>query len=250
MRIIAQVLDGTYGKSAVGVRACLARVNGDDWTKVAEAETDRHGRIEDWDSWHLERGLYRIVFDSDSYFSRLGATTAYPEVAVIFRMQNESVTFQVQLTVAPYSYSTYFGTMEAQSGSLRSPWPSLGAPHRASASIHLRLHFRSKGSGHHPPQPDEQLRARLPFSRAFRGKSGRELASAPSSYGPDRRYYTAALWRIPGKAYDGRRLRWSAAQLGQGDVQDPGDHLWWPEFRLRAVRPEDDRGAARAGRLE
>ena len=114
MRIIAQVLDGTYGKSAVGVRACLARANGDDWTKVAEAETDRHGRIEDWDSWHLERGLYRIVFDSDSYFSRLGATTAYPEVAVIFRLQSEPVTFQVQLTVAPYSYSTYFGTVEAQ----------------------------------------------------------------------------------------------------------------------------------------
>ena len=112
------MLDGTYGKSAVGVRACLARANGDDWTKVAEAETDRHGRIEDWDSWHLERGLYRIVFDSDSYFSRLGATTAYPEVVVIFRVQDESVTFQVQLTVAPYSYSTYFGTREAQSGTL------------------------------------------------------------------------------------------------------------------------------------
>jgi 5-hydroxyisourate hydrolase len=118
MRIVAQVLDGTYGKSAVGVRACLARANGDGWTDVAEAETNRNGCIEDWDSWHLERGLYRIVFDSDSYFSGLGATTAYPEVTVIFRMQDESVTFQVQLTVAPYSYSTYFGTMEAQSGSL------------------------------------------------------------------------------------------------------------------------------------
>jgi 5-hydroxyisourate hydrolase-like protein (transthyretin family) len=32
-------------------------------------------------------------------------------------MQNETVTFQVQLTVAPHAYSTYFGTMEAPLGS-------------------------------------------------------------------------------------------------------------------------------------
>jgi 5-hydroxyisourate hydrolase len=117
MRIVTQVLDGTYGKSAVGVRAFLARASSNGWATVAEAETNRDGRIEDWDSWHLERGLYRIVFDSDSYFSGLGATTAYPEVTVIFRMHNESVKFQVQVTLSPYSYSTYFGTMDGHSES-------------------------------------------------------------------------------------------------------------------------------------
>ncbi len=116
MRIIAQVLDGTYGKSAVGVRAGLARANGNGWTTVAEAVTNRDGCIEDWDSWYLERGLYRIVFDSDSYFAGLGATSAYPEVAVIFRMLDESMAFQVQVTLAPYSYSTYFGSIDSQSG--------------------------------------------------------------------------------------------------------------------------------------
>jgi 5-hydroxyisourate hydrolase len=114
VKIIAQVLDGTYGKPAVGVRAFLSRSSGDSWVTVAEAETSLHGCIEDWDTWHLERGLYRIVFDSDSYFAGLGANSAYPEVTVIFRMLNESVTFQVQVTMAPYSYSTYFGTVDAQ----------------------------------------------------------------------------------------------------------------------------------------
>jgi 5-hydroxyisourate hydrolase len=116
MKIVTQVLDGTYGKSAVGVRACLARANGKGWATVAEAETNQEGCIEDWDSWHLERGLYRILFDSDSYFAGLGATTAYPEIAVIFRMQDESVTFHVQVTLAPYSYSTYFGTVDGRLG--------------------------------------------------------------------------------------------------------------------------------------
>jgi len=119
MKIIAQVLDGIYGKCAVGVRACLARANASGWVTVGEAETSYKGRIDDWDSSHLQRGLYRIVFDSDSYFAGLGATTAYPEVAVTFRMQNASAAFQVQVTLTPYSYSTYFGIAEGNDGNSR-----------------------------------------------------------------------------------------------------------------------------------
>jgi 5-hydroxyisourate hydrolase len=114
MLIVAQVLDGTYGKPAVGVRATLARAHADDWSSVAKAETNRDGFIEDWDSHHLDRGLYRIVFDSDSYFAALGSTTACPEVVVVFRVRNESAAFQVQVTLAPHSYSTYFGITDAQ----------------------------------------------------------------------------------------------------------------------------------------
>lgn len=112
MKIIAQVLDGSNGKPAVGVRARLARANGDDWITVAEAETGRDGYIQEWDSWRLERGLYRMAFDSDSYFAALGITTAYPEVSVLFRMQDEFLAFQVQVTLAPYSYAIYFGTTD------------------------------------------------------------------------------------------------------------------------------------------
>lgn len=115
MRIIAQVLDGTYGKSAVGVRACLARAADNGWSIVTQAETNADGYIENQESWRLERGLYRIVFDSDSYFAGLGARTAYPEVVVLFRMEDDSAAFQVQVTLAPYSYSTYFGTLDPQS---------------------------------------------------------------------------------------------------------------------------------------
>jgi len=117
MRIFTRVLDGTYGKSAEGVRASLARACDNGWTTVADAETDRDGRIAEWDSRYLERGLYRIVFDSDSYFASRGAVAAYPEVVVIFRMQRGVHFFQVQVTLAPYSYSTYFGTMDVRPGS-------------------------------------------------------------------------------------------------------------------------------------
>jgi 5-hydroxyisourate hydrolase len=112
MRIAAQVVDSTYGQCAAGVRARLERVSDDEWIKVADAETGGDGRIEDWDSWRLERGVYRIVFDSDSYFAGFGASTAYPEVVVIFRMRSDSENCQVQVALSPYSYSTYFGTID------------------------------------------------------------------------------------------------------------------------------------------
>jgi 5-hydroxyisourate hydrolase len=113
MKIVAQVLDSTYGKSAAGVHARLFRADGTRWTMVAEADTNRDGCIEDWHSWRLDRGLYRIVFDSDSYFAGLGTTPAYPEIVVMFRMQDESYAFQVQVTLAPCSYSAYFGTLDS-----------------------------------------------------------------------------------------------------------------------------------------
>jgi 5-hydroxyisourate hydrolase len=112
MNIVTQVLDSMYGQAAIGVHARLSRAVGDAWTEVAEADTNIDGRIEHWDSWRLERGVYRIVFDSDSYFAGLGATAAYPEVVVIFRVQDELHGLQVQVRLAPYSYSTFFGTLD------------------------------------------------------------------------------------------------------------------------------------------
>ena len=114
MRIYAQVLDGNYGKPAAGVWTHLARAKGSAWQTVAAAVTNDDGRVEEWHNRQLESGLYRIAFGTDTYFAELGARTAYPEIVVIFRTDNESPAFHMQVTVAPYSYSAYFGTMEAR----------------------------------------------------------------------------------------------------------------------------------------
>jgi 5-hydroxyisourate hydrolase len=121
IRIVAQVRDGSYGQNAAGVHASLAHASGADWATIAEAETRDDGCIEDWDTWHLERGLYRIVFDSGGYFAGLGVTTSYPEVAVVFRTCTMFAIFQVQVTLAPYSYSTYFGTLDGRPEGARLP---------------------------------------------------------------------------------------------------------------------------------
>jgi 5-hydroxyisourate hydrolase len=108
MKIIAQVLDGTYGKSAAGIRASLERATTDGWAEVAKTETGSDGCIADWDDISLEQGVYRMIFDSDGYFAGLGSATAYPEVPVIFRVPNELHGCRVQVVLSPYCYSTYF----------------------------------------------------------------------------------------------------------------------------------------------
>jgi len=109
MRIAAQVLDGTYGRAADGIRVYLERSDENGWSQVSDARTDSDGRVTEWVQRKLGCGLYRITFDTDNYFAGLGASTAYPEVPVVFRLQNDADLCQLQVTLSPYSYSTHFG---------------------------------------------------------------------------------------------------------------------------------------------
>ncbi|WP_067182540.1 hydroxyisourate hydrolase [Microtetraspora niveoalba] len=110
MWITAQALDSMYGRPAAGVRALLERAEDPGWRAVASAETDSDGDILEWQGANFERGLYRLVFDSDHYFAGLGISAAYPEIAVMFRVLDEAESYKIQVTLSPYSYSTYFGT--------------------------------------------------------------------------------------------------------------------------------------------
>lgn len=110
MSVSAQTLDVVYGRSAAGVRTRLERFAAGGWQILSHAETDADGQVLDWLEDKLEPGDYRIVLDSDSYFASLGVNAAYPEVIVLFRMQDETENCQIQVLLAPYSYSMFFGT--------------------------------------------------------------------------------------------------------------------------------------------
>jgi 5-hydroxyisourate hydrolase len=109
MRIDAIIVDGSYGKPAAKIGVRLERaIRGDNWTVVHEAEAGEDGSVYDMCPQRLDRGLYRIVLSSDSYFARLGLNTAYPEVIVTFRLPDDPCHFQVNAILTPYSYSVYF----------------------------------------------------------------------------------------------------------------------------------------------
>jgi 5-hydroxyisourate hydrolase len=110
VQVIVQVLDSTYGQAVAGVHARLSRWRGDGWTKVASAESDYAGCIDGWGGHRLEPGLYRIVFESDDYFSTLGINSAYPSLSIVFRIRSEFDVRQVRVVIAPCGYSIYLGT--------------------------------------------------------------------------------------------------------------------------------------------
>lgn len=115
MSISAQVVDDVYGRPAAGVQVRLERQDPDvgrdpgDWLPVDHAETDGDGHIHGWTADRFGRGLYQLVFDSNAYFATLGLSTAYQEVSVVVRLSGESDGCQLQIRLAPYSYSMYFG---------------------------------------------------------------------------------------------------------------------------------------------
>jgi 5-hydroxyisourate hydrolase len=109
MRVTAQALDGIYGRPAAGLRARLEQSVDGRWSGVAEAETDTYGNIVNFADGALTRGPYRIVFDSDRYYSALGVGAAYPQITVVFRVRTEPHTCQIQVLMTPCSYSLYFG---------------------------------------------------------------------------------------------------------------------------------------------
>ena len=109
MSVTAQALDVVYGRPACGMRARLEYPSDDGWQAIARAETDDDGHIRDWAGKRLEQGAYRIVFDSDSYFANLGVSSAYPEITVAFVVLDDRDACQIQVLLAPYSYSMFFG---------------------------------------------------------------------------------------------------------------------------------------------
>lgn len=58
----------------------------------------------------LAKGTYRVIFDTESYFRLTGAPCFYPEVTVVFRIEDPSQHFHIPLLISPFGYSTYRGS--------------------------------------------------------------------------------------------------------------------------------------------
>jgi 5-hydroxyisourate hydrolase len=107
-RFAAEIQDAAYGRPADDIEICLDRADGRGWIAMKRARTGWAGHVDDWDHATLERGLYRIVLDTSSYFADLGLSAAYPEIQVFFRIQNGFELCRILVVLSPYSHSTHF----------------------------------------------------------------------------------------------------------------------------------------------
>jgi 5-hydroxyisourate hydrolase len=111
--ISTHILDVSRGAPAGGVAVHLDVQNTDEtWNELSHAWTDEDGRVKPFFlvAEQLAGGTYRLVFDTEHYFSELNVDFFYPQVTVVFKIDDAAQHYHVPLLISPYGYSTYRGS--------------------------------------------------------------------------------------------------------------------------------------------
>jgi 5-hydroxyisourate hydrolase len=110
-QITTHILDTTKGKPAAGITITLYIGQNDEWTEITRGKTNHDGRITDLlkEEVLLQRGIYKLRFETKDYFDKTGTPTFYPYVEIIFDIQSYEH-YHVPLLLNPFGYSTYRGS--------------------------------------------------------------------------------------------------------------------------------------------
>jgi 5-hydroxyisourate hydrolase len=112
-RISTHVLDTAKGKPAAGVPVSLERQESSGkWLSLGLSQTDQDGRCGELlpDGAVLVEGVYRLTFDTASYFATCGVDGLYPAVEILFRVRTGEKHFHIPLLLSPNGYTTYRGS--------------------------------------------------------------------------------------------------------------------------------------------
>ena len=110
--ITTHVLDTARGRPAAGVPIVLEIEDGDDWRHLGTGATDSDGRLRTL----LPAGerpaaaVYRLSFDTATYYESAGLESFYPVVHIVFRITRPDEHHHVPLLLSPFGYSTYRGS--------------------------------------------------------------------------------------------------------------------------------------------
>lgn len=108
--VTTHILDTHRGRPASGVLVRLERKQGNSWTIIAQGQTNGSGRIDDWVSGPVEKGQYRIVFETGPYLKSQYQESFYPEVVVEFLLNAPTEHYHIPLLLSGHGYSTYRGS--------------------------------------------------------------------------------------------------------------------------------------------
>lgn len=106
MSLSTHILDAVSGTPAVGVAVTLTDAAG---TQLATGRTDDDGRIARLGD-QLLVGVYRLHFDTGTYFTERNVATFYPEIVIAFEIADTAGKYHVPVLLSPYAYSTYRGS--------------------------------------------------------------------------------------------------------------------------------------------
>ena len=110
--ITTHVLDTSKGGPASGIAVRLEFKTSDRWSELARGSTNSDGRITDLlpKGKKMDPGLYRLTFETQSYFEDNQTKGFYPYVSVVFEIHNPEQHYHIPLLLSPFGYSTYRGS--------------------------------------------------------------------------------------------------------------------------------------------
>ena len=111
--ITTHILDISLGRPAGGVAVTLELyLSPDNWMEMGKGETDADGRLRTLLSPDhvLKPGVYRLTFQTGAYFMSQMIDIFFPEVSIVFTVQDPEQHYHVPLLLSPYGYSTYRGS--------------------------------------------------------------------------------------------------------------------------------------------
>ncbi|MBS1692162.1 MAG: hydroxyisourate hydrolase [Actinobacteria bacterium] len=106
MSLSTHVLDAVSGRPAVGVAVTLHDAAGG---QLTTATTNTDGRVPELGGT-LAAGVYRLHFDTATYFATQNMAGFYPEIVIAFEITDTASHYHVPVLLSPYSYSTYRGS--------------------------------------------------------------------------------------------------------------------------------------------
>lgn len=105
MSISTHVLDTAAGRPASGMAVTLEFQTAEkEWMLLNSGVTDSEGRVKDFLPAGAvpKPGAYKLTFDTAGRF--------YPQVIVVFVVQDPAQHYHVPLLLSPYGYTTYRGS--------------------------------------------------------------------------------------------------------------------------------------------
>ena len=109
--ISVHVLNLQTGVPTAGVSVELDQNLNGKWITLATGITDASGRISALypAGKQAEQGTYKVVFKTGDYYASVKQKTFFPEIPVVFTLDNTSQHYHIPLLLSPYGYSTYRG---------------------------------------------------------------------------------------------------------------------------------------------
>ncbi|MFY0664485.1 MAG: hydroxyisourate hydrolase [Natronospirillum sp.] len=109
--ITTHVLDTVTGRPAADLAVTLATQEGDSWTTIATGRTNSDGRITDWlNGQSRQAGTYRVTFATGDWFKAHQRPSFYPEVSIVFTLEQPEEHYHIPLLLSDFGYSTYRGS--------------------------------------------------------------------------------------------------------------------------------------------